>query len=100
WWSGPVSPRLGGGFWLACAAGAAAQIVATAAMLVSMRRSSFALGTVFQQSGIPLAALFGLALGERLGVLKWLGLALATDGLMVLGWPRGREKDWSAALLG
>ena len=93
-------PRLSLGFFLACAIGGGAQILATASMLVSMRRSSFALGTVFQQSGIPLAALFGLALGEHLGVAKWSGLALATSGLMWLGWPRGRERDWSAAGLG
>ena len=87
-------------FFTACAIGGGAQILATAAMLVSMRRSSFALGTVFQQSGIPLAALFGLALGEHLGVVKWLGLGLATAGLMWLGWPRHRQRDWSAAGLG
>ena len=93
-------PRLSAGFFLACAIGGGAQIVATASMLVSMRRSSFALGTVFQQSSIPLAALFGLVLGERLGVAKWLGLALTTCGLMWLGWPRDRQRDWSAAGLG
>jgi drug/metabolite transporter (DMT)-like permease len=91
---------LSAGFFLACAVGGAAQILATAAMLVSMRRSSFALGTVFQQSGIPLAALLGLALGEHLAWLKWLGLALATIGLMWLGWPRRGRRDWSAAALG
>ncbi|MDB5479152.1 MAG: multidrug transporter [Caulobacteraceae bacterium] len=102
WLGGPVSPRWGGGFWLACAAGGAAQMVATAAMLVSMRRSSFALGTVFQQSSIPLAGLVGLAFGEPLHALKWLGLALVTAGLVVLGWPRrlAGEKIGSAALLG
>lgn len=88
------------GFLIACAIGGTAQMLATAAMLVSMRRSSFALGTVFQQSGIPLAAILGLVFGEQLGVLKWIGLAIATIGLMWLGWPRGREKDWSAAGLG
>jgi drug/metabolite transporter (DMT)-like permease len=100
--AGPVSPRIGADFWLACLVGAAAQMVATAAMLVSMRRSSFALGTVFQQSSIPLAGLFGLAFGEPLHALKWLGLALVTVGLMVLGWPRraAGEKLGSAALLG
>jgi drug/metabolite transporter (DMT)-like permease len=71
-------------------------------MLVSMRRSSFALGTVFQQSSIPLAGLFGLAFGEPLPALKWLGLALVTAGLVALGWPRrlAGEKIGSAALLG
>jgi len=102
WLGGPVSPRLTGGFWLACAAGGATQMLATAAMLVSMRRSSFALGTVFQQSSIPLAGLVGLAFGEPLHALKWVGLALVTAGLVVLGWPRrlAGERIGSAALLG
>jgi len=99
---GPVAPVWSGLFFLACAAGGAAQIVATAAMLVSMRRSSFALGTVFQQSSIPLAALMGLAFGEHLWPLRWLGLALVTGGLVALGWPRrvSPAQIGSAALLG
>jgi drug/metabolite transporter (DMT)-like permease len=99
---GPLTPRANGLFFLACAAGGAAQIVATAAMLVSMRRSSFALGTVFQQSSIPLAAIMGLAFGEPLGPLKWLGLGLVTAGLAALGWPRRVSPDQigSAAALG
>lgn len=99
---GPVRPRLDGGFMLACVAGGAAQIVATAAMLVSMRRSSFALGTVFQQSSIPLAAIMGVAFGDHVPPLRWLGLALVTAGLVALGWPRKLtgQKVGSAALLG
>jgi drug/metabolite transporter (DMT)-like permease len=87
-------------FLLACAIGGAAQIAATSALLVSMRRSSFALGTVFQQSSIPLAALMGLALGDRLHPGQWLGVALAAFAIGLLGWPRGRMVDWSAALFG
>lgn len=92
------SPR-----WLvACLVGALAQIGATAALLVCMRRSSFALGSVLQQSSIPLAALVGLALGERLAPTAWLGLAIVTTGLGVLGWPRRGAvvADWTPALLG
>ena len=91
-----------GRFWLACGLGGGAQIIATAAMLVSMRRSSFALGTVFQQSSIPLAALLGLALGEHLTPLTWLGLGLVSAGLVAVSWPRrGVGADgWTAALLG
>jgi len=100
--SGPLAPRFDGRFLIACIAGGGAQIVATAAMLVSMRRSSFALGTVFQQSSIPLAAAIGLAFGEHLPALKWLGLGLVTAGLVALGWPRriDERKVGSAALLG
>ena len=100
--TGRFSLSFGPWFWIACAVGGATQIAATAAMLVSMRRSSFALGTVFQQSSIPLAALVGLVFGEQLRPLAWAGLAAVTAGLMTLAWPRRLEgpRDWSAALLG
>ena len=90
-------------FWIASALGGATQITATAAMLVSMRRSTFALGTAFQQSSIPMAAFIGLALGENIGALGWAGLFLVTGGLFTLAWPRKLAvgpRDWSAALLG
>ena len=92
----------GPGFWIASAVAGAAQILATAAMLVSMRRSSFALGTVFQQSAIPLSALVGLLFHDRLPPLAWAGLLAVSAALMVLAWPRKLEgpRDWSAALLG
>jgi drug/metabolite transporter (DMT)-like permease len=85
-----------------CAIGGATQIAATAALLVSMRRSTFALGSIFQQSSIPLAALVGLLFGERLSALTWLGLVAVAAGLMALAWPRTQEgpRDWSAAGLG
>ena len=99
---GPVAPAFGVGFLIACALGGATQIIATAAMLVSMRRSSFALGSVFQQSSIPLAALMGQAMGEPLAPVRWLGLMMVTGGLVALGWPRRVEgqRVFSAALLG
>jgi len=90
----------GGLFAIDCVIGGGAQIAATAAMLVSMRRSSFALGTVFQQSGIPLAALVGLAFGDHLSVARWLGLCIVAAALAVLARPRGKAGDWTAAPLG
>lgn len=97
---GALTPS--GRYFGACALAAASQIGATAALLVSMRRSSFALGTVLQQSSIPLAALVGLSLGEHLRPLAWAGMLMVTGGLVVLGWPRRVEgpADWSAAALG
>lgn len=97
-----VVPRLSASFFLACVIGGMAQIGATAAMLVSMRRSSFTLGATFTQADIPLAALFGLALGEPLGVWRWIGLLLVTAGLLALGWPSRKpgSSDWRAGLLG
>jgi drug/metabolite transporter (DMT)-like permease len=90
-------PHLEAEFWIACAAGAAAQVAATAALLAAMRRAGFALGTVFQLSGIPLAGLIGLALGDRLSPWRWLGLGLTCAALAVLAWPR-RERQAGGAL--
>eukprot|EP01030_Chromulinospumella_sphaerica_P015187 gene15187-14984_t len=57
--------------------GAFAQIGATAALLVAMHRSSFALGTAFQQSGLPFAALIGFfAFGDHLSLAAWGGILL------------------------
>jgi drug/metabolite transporter (DMT)-like permease len=97
-----AQPSFTPAFWLASALGGAGQIGATAAMLVSMRRSSFALGTAFQQSSIPLAGAVGLMLGEPLSAGRWAGLGLVTAGLFALAWPRGpsARDGWAAALLG
>jgi drug/metabolite transporter (DMT)-like permease len=87
-------PHLSVLFVVACATGALAQMGATAALLVAMRRSGFAVATVMQQSSLPFAAIFGWAVlhdalsGQQVG-----GIALATAGLVVLSWPkRGQLK--------
>ena len=69
--------------------GAIAQMGATAALLVAMRRAGFAVATVMQQSSLPLSAVFGwLALGDRIGTQAWAGIAVTTLGLAILSWPR------------
>ena len=96
----PLTP--GARFGVACAVAAASQVAATAALLVSMRRAGFAAATVLQQSSILLAALTGIALGDRLGPLAWTGLACVTAGTAAIAWPRrsaGRA-DVSGAALG
>ncbi len=101
WAVGPrVAPHPDPRFLIACAACALSQLLATAAMLVSMRRSSFALGSAFQQSSIPLAALMGLLFGEHLTAWSWIGIALVCGGMIALAWPRGEVRDWSAGGLG
>lgn len=85
------------------ALGGAMQLGATAALLTAMHRSSFALGTAFQQSGLPFAAILGLLFfGDHLSAAGWSGVLLASAGLLVLSWPRDGEAthDWSAAALG
>jgi drug/metabolite transporter (DMT)-like permease len=77
-------------FWLCCAAGAAAQMAATAAQLVAMQRSTFALGTAMQQSGLPFALVWGaLLFGDRISAMTWTGGLVASAGLAILTWPRG-----------
>lgn len=97
-----AAPHLSWRFALAVALGAAAQIGATAALLVAMRRSGFAVATVMQQASVPLSALFGwMLMGDRLSPQGWLGIALTTAGLAVLSWPRRdqvRGAGLSAAL--
>ena len=96
-----AAPRVSNWFWIAASAGAAAQVGATACLLISMRRSSFALGTCFQQSSLPMSALIGLiGFGDRLHPLTWVGIAVATTGLMVLSWPKQGVTDWSGAWFG
>lgn len=99
----PAHPVASPVYFAWAALGGLMQIGATAALLVSMQRSSFALGAAFQQSGLPFAAIMGLLVfGDPLAPLAWAGVALATAGLVVLSWPRGGDapRDWTAAALG
>jgi drug/metabolite transporter (DMT)-like permease len=90
-----VSARFG----LAVAAGAIAQVGATAALLVAMRRSGFAVATFMQQSSLPLAALMGaVVLRDALRPLQWAGLAATTLALSLLSWPK--RTDGRAAVVG
>lgn len=94
---------LNGMFVLACLFGALCQMFATASLLTSMQRSSFAIGSTMQQVRMPLGALVGLGLGENLAASGWMGIAFATIGLFILGWPRTNalnQRDWSAAGFG
>ncbi|WP_369060001.1 DMT family transporter [Caulobacter sp. 73W] len=76
-------------FFIACGAGAGLQMAATASMLTAMQRSSFALGTAMQQSGLPFALVWGaLFFKDHVGPLVWLGGAIATVGLTALSWPQ------------
>lgn len=84
-----ASPHFGARFWIMAGVGAAAQIGATAALLVSIHRAGFGLAAIFQQSSLPFAALLGwLALGEGPSAVGWIGVAMASLGLFVLAWPK------------
>lgn len=88
-----AAPQLSWRFGFAVVSGAAGQVAATAALLVAMRRSGFAVATFMQQSSLPLAALMGVMFGDRLGLQAWIGVAATTAGLAALSWPKaGAEK--------
>ncbi len=75
-------------FLVAVCTGGVAQICATAALLMAMRTSGFAVATFMQQSSLPLAALLGLlAFGDRMSAVQWSGVAATTVALLVLSWP-------------
>ena len=82
-------PSFGAGYWLATTTGALSQLLASAALLVAMRRAGFAIGTALQQSSLPLSAIMGLVVfQDRLSGWAWFGVALTTLGLVALTWPR------------
>jgi drug/metabolite transporter (DMT)-like permease len=83
-----IEPRLGADFWPHALSGALAQVLATASLLVAMRRSGFAVGTAMQQSSLPLAAVLGLIVfRDSLSLQAWIGVAVTTAGLFALTWP-------------
>ncbi|WP_293679325.1 DMT family transporter [uncultured Phenylobacterium sp.] len=90
-------------FWSGAVLGAISQVAATAALLMAMSRSGFAVAIMLQQSSLPLAAVLGwVVLGDALSPPVWFGVGLATAGLVVLSWPRpGQARaDLPGALLG
>lgn len=93
-------PHFSSAFWLSAVAGAASQVVATAALLVAMHRAGFAVGTALQQSSLPLAALLGLVVyHDRLSGIAWFGVVVTSIGLVALTWP-SREARRSHSLSG
>lgn len=83
-----AAPRPSVRFAVAVTLGALAQMGATAALLVAMRRAGFAVATVMQQASLPLSAIFGWAiLRDVLSAQAWAGIATTTAGLVVLSWP-------------
>jgi drug/metabolite transporter (DMT)-like permease len=80
---------MGVAFWINAMAGALSQVLATACVLVAMRRAGFAVGTSMQQSSLPLAAILGLLFfHDQLRPLAWTGVAVTSAALLLLTWPR------------
>ncbi|HEX3919418.1 MAG TPA: DMT family transporter [Caulobacteraceae bacterium] len=96
-------PAFTPGYWLATGTGALSQLLASAALLVAMRRAGFAIGTALQQSSLPLSAVMGLLVfHDNLNPWAWVGVAMTTVGLAILSWPKGAigPQPLSGALFG
>ena len=102
--AGAVHPRPSWAYAGFALSGAATQALATACLLVVMRRAGFAVGTLLQQSSLPMSAVIGLVLfHDHLSGRGWAGVAAATAGLVWLTWPRSGgpvERPFSTAGLG
>lgn len=93
--------HLTGAFWRVALAGAASQVLATAALLSAMKRSGFAVGTAWQQSSMPMTAVLGwLAFGDALNPIAWIGVAVTTLGLAALALPDAMKADGGNRLAG
>jgi len=93
-----AAPRASAGFAAILALGAAAQVAATACLLLAMGRSGLGVATVMQQSSLPFAALLGFAVfGDDLRPIGWAGIAATTAGIVILSWPRRGEAKGALA---
>ncbi len=81
-------PRFNSTAVLWTATGALAQVAATALMLAAMREKSFVVTTALIKSEpVWVAILAFILLGEQLGLVPVLGIAVATAGVLWLSWP-------------
>jgi drug/metabolite transporter (DMT)-like permease len=106
---GDIHPHLTPAYWTYAVTGSLTQVIATAALLVSIRRAGFAVGTAVQQSTLPLSGILGwVVFGDALSPLAITGVAIATVGLVILTWPRkapdpkieAAEQPFSGAMYG
>ena len=82
-------------FLIYSAIGAVMQIMGTMTLLKSMENSSFALGATLQHSSLAITAVFGFfVLGDNLGLVSWLGILIASIGMVLASWPKATlDKD-------
>lgn len=92
WYRGHFGVALSQYFWQNVLSGSLFQFLASAAFLLSMRFSKFAIGVALQHSSIIVTAAFGVwFLGDRLGLVSWLGLIIATIGMVMISWPEPKK---------
>jgi drug/metabolite transporter (DMT)-like permease len=87
----PALPHVGPGYASWLAVGSLSQMAATATMLLAMRGKSFVTVVAYTKTEPLQIAAFSLVfLGESLGVLGMLAVALGTIGVMLMSWPRSK----------
>ncbi len=78
-------PAVPAAFWPIIAGAGVAQIIGTAALLLSFKVRDFAIGTVYSKSEVLfLAALGAIGLGTALNATGWIGAVLVTMGVALL----------------
>ena len=88
WVTGASLPRFTMAFWGWIGLGAAAQIVATALMLLVMRRRAFGVAYAYIKTEPVLVAAMGVVLlGDHLPPLAWLAIAIVTGGVLTTSVP-------------
>jgi drug/metabolite transporter (DMT)-like permease len=93
-----AAPHVGARFLIAVSAGSIAQVCATAALLMAMRTSGFAVATFMQQSSLPFAALMGaFVFGDAMSAVQWWGLVVTSAALVTLSWPPREQNTGVAA---
>lgn len=93
-WRGEGLPGVAPAFWPCAAAGGLAQILGTNALIAAFGHRGFVVGTAFSKTEALQAALVSFVLlGERLGALVWLGIAVGLAGIVVLG-AAGKGLGW------
>jgi drug/metabolite transporter (DMT)-like permease len=83
--SGGPLPHFTGSAWAYALLGAVTQIAATALMLIAMTQRAFGVAYAYIKTEPVLVALFGvLLLGDHLTALAWLGIVIATTGILIV----------------
>lgn len=87
-----MPPEIGFSTLSVTAWGAVTQIAATALMLAAMRERSFAVTTAYTKTEPVQVAIFGaLLLGDALSLWKFVAIAVATVGVVVVSWKPGEK---------
>lgn len=99
--NGGAFPSIGTSAVIYSAAGGLAQILATNLLLMAFQHRNFVVGTAYSKTEAAQGALLSiLLLGETLGLLAWIGIALGVVGVMILstGGKRMSAGDFVRAL--